>query len=225
MFAKTLMIAAIVASTVSAQCVDTAVPLDPTSSAFGGLSLTADGSNWAVTPVDANSYIAVHFNAAKCQSLSAWSGVTFNVTAPASGTFNIAWTIRDSGCVAATGNKTYVPAAKYISNGVATIPFSDFPAVDFAHVEDLTLIGFAPATAGWDMSNVELKCGSLPAPTSASAAAPMGTAAGSAPAAATSGAAAAVGTNATTPSQKSSAATTSAFGLGAVAAAVAALVL
>ncbi|KAJ3022402.1 hypothetical protein HKX48_006219 [Thoreauomyces humboldtii] len=195
MFPKTIISAAIaslaLASCASAAtCVNTNVALD-SDSAWNSLNITSAGTNaWNVSPTTSG-YIAVHFNAAKCMSLASFTSITFGITVPASGTFNLAWTTRQSDCVTASNaTKTYVAADKYVSNGVATVPFSDFPNVDFRYVEDLTLIDFLPVVAtGWTVSNFTLTCPSTNATTTAASGAAVAT--GTTAAAASSGAAAA----------------------------------
>ncbi|KAJ3158971.1 hypothetical protein HDU86_002140 [Geranomyces michiganensis] len=183
MFASTVaLVGLLAASAVSAQnstsaCTTTrvtGVPADVVSG-WEGLTSTSTGPDaWTISPTAAG-YVAVHFNANKCRDLSAFSGVSFDLTVPTGGTFQISWNTRNADCqTKSSAAMPYVDGAKYVRpGGKVYVPFADFPTVDTRYVEDMTLIKLVPASAGWAIANIDLTCGapagnSLTNPTSSS---------------------------------------------------------
>ncbi|KAI8916651.1 hypothetical protein DFJ77DRAFT_460696 [Powellomyces hirtus] len=228
MFTKSILYcsaaALLAASAVSAQCVEEKPKGDAAFvvSGWENLVSTPTGADqWDITP-SAEGYVAIHFNEIKCMDLSRWQGVSFDLTVPPSGAFQVSWAVRSADCqTKSTVQQDFVDGAKYVKDGKFFVPFADFvPKLDLKAVEDLTLIKLTPAAPGWKIANVRLSCGA----TGGNSTVPSATK-GTASATATNGAQATAASTGDAPNAAVSASAVSLGSLAAVAAVAGSVIL
>jgi hypothetical protein len=154
---------------------------------YGHVNMTADyeqaNRRVVLVPTAPDNFWFAKFNLRACFDLTGYTGIQFDVVAPAGSEAVFTLTQMAPDCVTRTLDSVYTPLTRYITpNGVrqtAFQPLSDFAlnveggAFDMVHLKDWTMVNLAPLGARFEISNFILKgnCSAIPVQSTSTAAA------------------------------------------------------